>query len=582
MSATSKKRSATRDLTSGKSRSSPRVPPIEPTDPDSGRSGRGDLTSETPNECNFQLTTRLRECLVAEKYSVEVAQVENFFNICEAEVVPVHHEHVDEALAWQIDSFEKLTKLCVLDRTYRQNRLKLHRSVRGSNSKKSDRVPVSLIGKPLLYEHSMKSHVSGVAECPRFNVLWLSPTVFISPLVLEVDSALVSDYCVCPLLIRNAKRIYDANLEVYSISAFEAGARQLDLSPLPFAFLRSMIKKLPVDFFSHIHLEWERTTARGRDFPPSLCLEFLSIFPSSKTETRAYQQRRDRTLCTFYSPLNNQQSRAILSSPLLTDNGLCLKLPMGGSFGGESIHNIPAWNAAFRESRTLRHVCLPKELSEAVWDKNDVPFTTNSCIESLTMSVDGHHQGLTFFLDGIATNDGIKCVNITHSTVAQPDLQVISYLFSKVLPGHPSLKEVFVSVKGKDPGLDRFLPLFTEWSAVTKRINLVHFSVVQTGWRVPVLPSPLFQEWWDQNMVPTLAMNWYKDEQQKSKTSLIGSPQMVSSDSMQVPSILLLQVRGVNRGNVYRMVTEKVSISDPATANAGLLFQMLQGHFCLP
>jgi hypothetical protein len=163
MSATSKKRPATADLASRKSRSSPRVPPIEPTDPDSGRSGRGDLTSETPNEFNFRLTSRLRECLIAEKYSVEVEHAENFFNICEAEVVPVHHERVDEAPAWQIDSFEKFTKLCVLDRTYRQNRLKLHRSVRGSNSKKSDRVPVSLIGKPLLYEHSMKSHVSGAA-----------------------------------------------------------------------------------------------------------------------------------------------------------------------------------------------------------------------------------------------------------------------------------------------------------------------------------------------------------------------------------------------------------------------------------
>jgi hypothetical protein len=580
---TSKKRPATRDLTRRKSRSSPRVPPTEPTDPDSRLSSHGDLTAETQNGFTFRLSTRLRECLVAEKYSVEAEHVENFFNICEAEVVPFHYESVDEVPSWQIDTFEELTKLCVLDRSYQENRLKLHRSVGRSKSKKSGHVPVSFIGKPQLYEHSMSSHVSNTAECPRFNVLWLSPTVFISPLVLEMDSGLASDDCVRPLVIRNAESIYDANLEVYSISAFKKRARQQDLSPLPFVFLRSMIKKVPVHFFSDIHFDWNRTIARGRDFPPSLCLEFLSIFPSSSTETQAYQERRDRTRCTFYSPLNKQQSRAILSSPLLTDNGLCLNLPMGGSFGEESVHKIPAWNAAFRESRTLRHVHLPSDLSEAVWDKKVIPFTSNSCIESLTMWTDRHHRGLTFILDGITTNAGIKCVNITHSTLAQPDLQVISYLLCKVLPGHPSLKEVFISVKGKeDPGLDRFVPFFAEWSAATNRINLVHFSIVHSNWRVPVLPSPLFQEWWDKNMVPILARNWYKNEQQKSKMTLTKSPQMVSSDSMQERSNLLLQVQGVNRGNVYRMITAQVAISDPTTANAGLLFEMLQGHFCLP
>jgi hypothetical protein len=567
----SKKRSATptRDLTRQKSRSNPREPPSEPTDPDSSS-----LTFESSSIFNLRLTTRLRDCLVAEYYSVEVAHVENFFNICEAEVVPVHHERVDEAPSWQIDSFEKLTKLCDLDRPDWENRFKLHSD---RNSILSDHVPVSFIGKPLQYEHSMKSRVSGVAECPRFNVLWLSPTVFISPLVLEVNWVVASDYCVRLLLSRDAKISRDANFQVYSISTFVEGAQQQDQSPLPFAFLRPMIKKLPVDFFSSICLEWD---GRERDISSSICLEFLTIFPSSSTEKQSFHQRRDRTRCTFESPLNKQQSCAILSSPLLADNDLCLdRTDSSFGFGKNSTHTIPAWNAALRESRTLRHVDLPSELTDAVWDKNDVPFTTNSCIESVTMSLQGCHRGLTFFLDGIATNDGIKCVNIWHSTWSQVDLPAISYLLSKVLPGHPSLKKVFLAVKGEAPDLDRFLPFFTEWRAAAKRINLVHFSIIHQNWSVPVLPvlpSPLFQKWWDKNMVPTLAMNWYKNEQQKSKMS----HQMVSSDSIQVPSNLSLQVRGVNRGNVYRMVTEMVAISDPATANAGLLFQMLRHSIC--
>jgi hypothetical protein len=563
----SKKRPATRDLTRRKSRSSPRVPPTEPTD----RSSHGNLDLDSSSGFNLRLTTRLRECLVAEKYSVEAAHVENFFNICEAEVVPAHHEHVDEAPSWQIDSFEKLTKVCDLERTYEQNCVKLRRSSRGRKSKQSDHVSVPFIGKPLVYE----SHLSTEAKCPRFTVLWLSPTVFVSPLIFEMESALASDYSVRPLGNWDAENTCNANFEVYSISTFVSRARQQDLSPLPFAFLRSMIKKLPVDFFSCIFLQWDRRAAQERGFPPSLCLEFLSIFPPSSTSTQSLQQRRGRTRCVFLSPLNNQQTCAILSSPLLTDNVLCLDL-MGG------IQNVTAWNAVLGESRTLRHVYLPSKLSEAVWDKNFVPFTANPCIESLAMMVQGHHPGLTFFLDGITTNHGIECLNITHSTLVQPDLQAISYLLSKVLPGHPSLKEVFVVVKGEDPGLDRFLPFFTEWSAVTKRINLVHFSIVHHNWSDPVLPSPMFQEWWDKNMVPVLAINWYKNEQQKSKTSLVGSQQTAPSDSIQVPSNLLLQVQGVNRGNVYRMVTEKVAISNPATANAGLLFEMLQGHFCLP
>jgi hypothetical protein len=116
MSVSHRKRSATHDLMGCQSTVSSLVPSVDPMIPDYPFS-HGYLCSASSKGFKLRLTTRLRDCLASEKYSVLATQVENFFNICEADVLPVHHEHLTEdgtnphVPSWEFGNFESFRKL---------------------------------------------------------------------------------------------------------------------------------------------------------------------------------------------------------------------------------------------------------------------------------------------------------------------------------------------------------------------------------------------------------------------------------------------------------------------------------------
>jgi hypothetical protein len=379
---------------------------------------------------------------------------------------------------------------------------------------------MAFIGKPLIYELSTKNQLS--TRPVRFNVLWLSPTVFISPLQFEMNSTLASDYSV-RLYVQACKMADSCNLHVYSISSFNIGVQREGPSLLPFGFLRSMTKRLPDSYFSSMYLYQGET-------PSAVCLEFLSIFPSYPTGWQSCQRRHGRTRCAFLDPPNTAQSSAILSSHLLTINSLCLDLD--GRSPSNSAHLLATWNVALREIQTLRHVCFSSSFIKAACSEHDIPFTTNSNIESLRILLVSDRPGLSFFLDGIARNDGIKSLYIDCYTLNQENQHEVAYLIRSVLPDHPSLKEVSISLKEfdhlvHDRALDHFVSYFAEWKILAKRINLVHFSIVHRHARFPVLGVALFRDWWDKdmipwwdkNMIPFVVLKWYKNEKKQSTSS---------------------------------------------------------------
>jgi hypothetical protein len=226
----------------------------------------GELQPHTTdqNGLKLRLTTRFRDLLASEKYTVNASQAEMFFDICEAEVVSVRDEHVaaeDGAKfrvpSWQISDFESF--LQSYDLSHQSYYLKLHREEGRKRSKQDDQVPVSCIGKPLIYDYSFMNEFSAVGQF-RFNILWLSPTIFVSSLLLETDSGRQSKYCV-RLRALPVGRSWDMVVEVYSISSFETGAQQQEPSSLPLAFLRSMTKSLPANYFSHVYLSWRQAVS---------------------------------------------------------------------------------------------------------------------------------------------------------------------------------------------------------------------------------------------------------------------------------------------------------------------------------
>jgi hypothetical protein len=572
---------------------------MEPGNPITSRSLHGDFDSvnSQQNGLKLRLTTRFRDLLASEKYSVTVSQAESISKICEAEVVPVRDAHAAaengttfRAPSWQIVSFESFAQS--YDLSYQHYCLKLHREEGRKRSKQDDIfVPVSSIGKPLIYgyEYSFMNEFCAVGKF-RFNILWLSPTIFVSSLFLETNSGRQYDYDVKLRIHPKVGITGDVDLNVYSVSSFTLGAQQQEPSSLPFSFLRSMIKRLPVDSFSHAFLSW-----RQAEFPSALCVDFLSIFPFTSADQQSQRSnqplRLERTRVDVSRLLNSEQLHAVLSNQhdLLTNDNICLELSCCAQLGyvphSTPSHLFPdlhACNDALRESRTLRHVSLPFMFVADAWTSNDVPFTVNPSILSLTLDLPCSRPGLHFFLDGVTMNHGIKSVFIHHFHFDERSVLDLSYLLVNILPGHPSLKEVSISIRNyelrNERPLNRFVPFFSEWNVAAKQINLVHFSFTYSHWSEPVLPSTLFHDWWDRNMAPILVMNWYKDDRKQSENLLTDSQQWVPSNSIHLPTNLLLQALAVNGGNVYRMVTTQVAVSDPTTANASILYEMLRSH----
>jgi hypothetical protein len=118
----------------------------------------------------------------------------------------------------------------------------------------------------------MKNQLSATGQV-RFNVLWLSPTVFISPLQFEKSSTLAYDYSV-RLYVQARKLGESCNLNVHSISSFNVGVQQEGPSLLPFGFLRSMTTRLPDNFFSDVYL-FQRDIPRH--FASTFSRSFLHI-----------------------------------------------------------------------------------------------------------------------------------------------------------------------------------------------------------------------------------------------------------------------------------------------------------------
>jgi hypothetical protein len=123
-------------------------------------------------------------------------------------------------------------------------------------------------------------------------------------------------------------------------------------------------------------------------------------------------------------------------------------------------------------------------------------------------------------LDGVALNQSIQHLRIS-GTPQQFGGGHFEYLLQHVLYGHPALKRVMIDIRqewdNEEEAYEGFEPLEELICGLGHegvQTNLLFFVVEcvdpKTSHR---MISVLFQEWWDQNVVPTLALNWYYYEQ---------------------------------------------------------------------
>jgi hypothetical protein len=225
-----------------------------------------------------------------------------------------------------------------------------------------------------------------------FDVLWLSPNLFISPKDVFLPGGRgTSDYKV-RLTLRSFERSGkdDVIIFLHSLSSFQNEDEQEHLrSPLLLHLLRYLISKLPSDGVRSVTFEW--LNRRGLD--PSFLVDYLSIIPSTETRyivTSSRHQRPHQILLpdvvqiSVTQVLTVAQFEAIV--PHLTNHNA--RVIFNGFWDTEIEGFIPEqtallnrmFNAALLDCATLRHTEVPEYfLCNAfhTWDETDVPFTVN-------------------------------------------------------------------------------------------------------------------------------------------------------------------------------------------------------------
>jgi hypothetical protein len=105
------------------------------------------------------------------------------------------------------------------------------------------------------------------------SVLWLSPTIFISPIWFYCVDVYLHDYT---LIFEKRIDLTWIQCCVYSLSAFEGGGWD-EPTPFPAPFFQHLTARLPANFFSTLTLQRNRT--RIERCPVDCIVQFLSLFP---------------------------------------------------------------------------------------------------------------------------------------------------------------------------------------------------------------------------------------------------------------------------------------------------------------
>jgi hypothetical protein len=527
----------------------------------------------------FRRTTRLRDCMVAGKCEIQSKHSDTYAQMREAELAPWETHDDDHGR----DGHDfAVFRECYPGFDFGMPSLRFRYA---AGETLSDWTHASTFPSP-----DEQGSVSG--QFP-FHVLWLSPTVFISSIDFISTDLFLHDYHLSLICGNHFMTIF-----AYSMSAFQQRAKRQPPSPLPICFLRRLASRLPINYFRDIFLQWKEVK-----LSPSLICLFLSILPSASAQAATLTQTpgpqvpcrrnyRQLTNLRILNVLNNKQRLAVLSQRhdlLKNDNirfELACKIDIRDCSPHEAKSALTSSNTALRKSPNVRHLQVDEGSVASMLHENEIPFSTNPCIESMSVDVQRGKPCMLPFYDGLESNQTIKHLYIrTRQGFSHAPMR---YFLRNVLPAHPSLEVVHISFTEhlEAPGdlLEQLLPFFTAIGDDIYSFNLLHFSIVNTFLTKTraeeIVPSSCFQEWWDKRMVPVLALNWYLDQLKKQQAltgPLYSEPHCSLLDSHHAH--LSLKVLQLNRGIAYHMTTTHSRLSNMSSSNATVLFRLLHGEF---
>jgi hypothetical protein len=407
----------------------------------------------------------------------------------------------------------------------------------------------------------------------KINILWLSPSVFISnEFFLVVGSPCpASEYRVS---FQHRESNEWVGYCAYSLSSF-AGTESYEWSTLPIAFLSHVVASLEMIYFSEMRFERIR-----RDCPIGCAVQFLSMFPQDAPITANCW-----TVCRFYrSFLNADGLRTILSHrfrPFMK-----LSLARGLLEGSGTLSEVLPW---LRESN-LRAVQLPHRMigfEAQAWAEaylQDVKFPLGRLdnpndqgpLHFREIVFKSPHTSICFgpptfvmsfeVLHAIVTSMAVTDLKLSFGSGfwrTEPNLPQTFGLYVLPLAHADSLLERLSIEFSDEQTFEEICRWMSDLFSNCSTRNLIFFNVSVWDRQRHTLKQTKKNvdrvKQWDNVLYPQLALNYCRNHLPNKMRD----------------GVLPLMVKAVNEGIIYHKSASHIPF-DTSTANAGLIFRTIK------
>jgi hypothetical protein len=396
----------------------------------------------------------------------------------------------------------------------------------------------------------------------KFDVLWLSPTVFICSLEFEYyigqDIVFVPRDCMVVLVLKEGNAEKKLKFKAYTLSSLFPGESD-ESSLLPFQFLQHVTEFLPANYFSEIGLLRE---SRDR-CPIGHMLQFLSVVPNDdfNCATSAGGGTHFVLNCSGGFRFTEDELQAVLSHPFHPS----VKLGFGSHLFDESVPMIEM----LKQATYLRSIEIPEQLYGPVLNQSYLEGPrVNFSVRASNLTMHG-----TSYLNGdnlapsplgiIATIHDVDDVCLRGKPCGTAAHQlVLECCIRAIVDGSLKSKSLRVHLIG-DEGVRLHESEIKEWAAA---LSVSCQSKELQKFNVCFYPAPNHRprkldkvKQWDAEIVPSLVLNYCGE---KLTRPLEGK-------------ILPVSIKSINQGMVYHKTTGHDPF-DMRIANAGLIYALLR------
>jgi hypothetical protein len=396
---------------------------------------------------------------------------------------------------------------------------------------------------------------ASVFEQNSFDVLWLSPNVFISCHVYTFSSIDQYSYEV-ELSLQSPK--VSAFYFVYFLEEIFPGLYPDEFNPSSFVavgrFLHHLIAPMPLNYFSRIKLDGP--------IDASVLRSFLSIIPPNKEPMQQQLVANSKDELTEFLFLGEYEISAL---QVLTDINLnqYVRLDLRYLRAGKALEELEDTNSILRNMKGVRHLTVPTCMS--AFNSQGDSFSCNATLCSLIITVPSLYQEFsisTKMLLGIKQNHGLQSLTLS---LYRPGKTTITQTCHQALDGNNSLLSLTLHFhsQASRTKLDSFEHLATELALCKNGWNMRTIFLKLSYWEESYDDSnkvPISS--FDRFVAPLLSLNWFCDKKRKITQS--------RSSALVTRCIL-----AINHAVVISQITNQ-TVAEQIPSKASLIYDILQ------